>query len=127
MKHCFVSILRNASGDCTNYGLSSRIEHTGLFSDCTEQEAIAYCKEHGWNPEEMLIMDLCRYPAGREYLRSYPLVKKEGLIGPMFGGNYCTTSGSDLNYPKFTGLKVNVPIPIHDRYETQEEYDILFR
>lgn len=37
----------------------------------------------------------------------------------------CTTSGSDPNYPKFTGLEVNVPIPIHDRYETQEEYDIL--
>ncbi len=125
MKHCFVSILRRAGTDCTNHGLSSRIEHTRLFSDCTEQEALAYCKEHGWNPNEVLIMDSCRYPAGREYLSCHPLVKKEGLIGPMMGGNYVCTCGLDSNYPKFTGLEVNVPIPIHDRYETQEQYNIL--
>jgi len=127
MKHCFVSILRSAGTDCTNHGLSSRIEHTRLFSDCTEQEAIAYCKEHGWKAEEMLIMDPCRYPAGHEYLRCHPLIGKEGLVGPMFGGNYCTTSGSDPSYPKFSTLEVNVPIPIHDRYETEEEYEILSR
>lgn len=127
MKHCFVSILRNASGDCTNHGLSSRIKYAYLFSDCTEQEALAYCKEKGWNPNEVLIMNPCRYPAGREYLSCHPLVKKEGLIGPMFGGNYVTSCGSDPNYPKFTGLEVSVPIPIHDRYETQEQYDILSR
>ena len=125
MKHCFVSILRNASGDCTNHGLSSKIEYAYLFSDCTEQEALAYCKEKGWNPNEVLIMDPCRYPAGREYLSCHPLVKKEGLVGPMMGGNYVCTCGLDPNYPKFTGLEVNVPIPIHDRYETQEEYNIL--
>ena len=124
MKHCFVSILRSAGYDCTNHGLSSRIEHTRLFSDCTEQEAIAYCKEHGWKAADMLIMDPCRYPAGHEYLRCHPLIGKEGLVGPMFGGNYCTTSGSDPDYPKFSTLEVNVPIPIHDRFETEEEYEM---
>ena len=125
MKHCFVSILRKAGYDCTNDGLSSRIEHTRLFSDCTEQEAIAYCKEHGWDPEKMLIMDPCRYPAGHEYLRCRPLIGKKGLIGPMMGGNYCTTCSSDPTYPKFSTLDVNVPIPIHDRYETKEEYETM--
>lgn len=127
MKHCFVSILRNASGDCTNHGLSSRIEHTTLFSDCTAHEAIAYCKERGWDPNDMLIMQGRCGAGGREYLSCRPLIKKEGLIGPMMGGNYCTTSGSDPCFPKFTGLAVNVPIPIHDRYETEKEYDILSR
>ncbi len=126
MKHCFVTILRSAGNDCSNHGLSSRITHTTLFSDCNEEEAIAYCKERGWDPNDVLIM-ACRYFEGREYLYCHPLIGKRGLIGPMMGGNYVTTYGSDPSYPKFTGFEVNVPIPIHDRFETQEEYDILSR
>ena len=40
-------------------------------------------------------------------------------VGPMFGGNFVYTS--DSRFPS------DYPIPIHDRFETQEQYDQLSR
>jgi hypothetical protein len=40
-------------------------------------------------------------------------------VGPMFSGNFAYTS--DSRFP------ANYPLPIHDRYETAEEYDRLSR
>jgi hypothetical protein len=43
------------------------------------------------------------------------------IIGGMDGGNYLTRS--DSRFSEITG--VPYPVAIHDRYETQEEYDLL--
>lgn len=58
-----------------------------------------------------------RFLFGRDYLSAEPLEDKAGLIGPMFGGNFIYTS--DSRFPS------DYPIPVHDRYETQEQYDHL--
>ena len=47
-----------------------------------------------------------------------------GMVGPMFGGNFATTSDSRLRQAvgDFNGA-----IPVFDRYETPEQYDALTR
>lgn len=47
-----------------------------------------------------------------------------GMIGPMFGGNYATTSDARLR--EAVG-DFNGAIPVFDRYETAEQYDALCR
>ncbi len=53
---------------------------------------------------------------GREYLSANPKRQEQrGKIGGMFGGNFVHTS--DSRFPS------DYPIPVHDRFETQQEYD----
>ena len=44
------------------------------------------------------------------------------MAGPMFGGNFVYSSDS-----RFARLNDGRPIPVHDRYETWEDYDRLSR
>ena len=45
------------------------------------------------------------------------------LLGPMFGGTYAATS--DSRFTQATGQRG--ALPIHDRYETPDEYEELSR
>jgi len=58
---------------------------------------------------------------GTDYIYAVPLEKPEGMTGPMMGGSfiYCCDS-------RFRELS-KYPIPLHDRFETQETYDLLSR
>ena len=110
----YLTVYRPAYGDCTNHGISGREENTTmyLFDGCTPSEALAFCEANGISEQRALIIDATT-SCGRPYLKAVPLFKKPGYIGPMFGGNYLHDGDRDLF------------IPIHDRFETQEEYDIL--
>lgn len=95
-----------------------------IFDDCTAEEAMDYCTKNGINPEGALIAD--HSPScGEEYLKALPLLPKpKGMIGPMFGGNYAYAY--EREFPRYSTLpNRSVPIPIHDRFETPEEYETL--
>ena len=113
-KRCY--IYRDSLGDCTNNGITATRDTCTLFWDCEPAEALTYCEEKGLNPAECLIVDDSP-SCGREYRKAVPLKEKgRGYVGPMFGGNYIECR----DY-------FDYPIPVHDRYETWEEYDILSR
>ena len=126
MKIVYATVYRPAYGDCSNFGISSMNTTVRVFDDCTPSEAIADCRKKGWPLESALIAD--HSPScGREYLKLVPLQKKrDGLIGPMAGGNFAYSWDKDFPAYSFMG-DTRLPIPIHDRYETQEEYDALSR
>lgn len=135
MKTSFVKILRPAwdnSCDCTNGGVSGRVNSATLFSDCSVEEAVKYCQEHNMRPEDHLIF-VPRTLWGEDHSIVEPLVrpsKESGkVVGPMFGGNYVSQCGSDPGYPHLRGWAANqtFPIPIHDRFETKEDCEILSR
>jgi len=106
-------------GDCTNDGVSSRHERMTLFYDCTRQEAVDYCRENGIDTDECLWLQHRQlFGYGHDYMAAIPLLKGKGC-GPMMGGNFVYTSSSDL--PRWDGW-LHAPIPVHDRYETEEQY-----
>jgi len=110
------TIYRPAYGDSTNGGASS------------DQDMIAVSgtmlADNDWSNTDMLhetthdastctkrpIYDITEGFRGHRHL--VPRIKKAG-IGPMFGGNYANVDGEML--------------PIHDRWESQEQYNALSR
>lgn len=59
-----------------------------------------------------------------------PVDQPEGVVGPMMGGNYAGTSDSRFGdkVAELMGVEFfSGAIPIHDRFETQELYDLLSR
>ena len=110
-------------GDCTNNGISSQYDTLYLCKDyVTKEDVLEYCKETGENPHRFLTVDKYKSVRGI-YVRLVQLVRQNNdkIIGGMDGGNYLTCS--DSIFSEITG--VPYPVAIHDRYETQEEYDLL--
>lgn len=64
---------------------------------------------------------------GTVYLE--PNVKPQGKIGGMMGGSYAGTSDSRFSEmcEALTGHSWHGAVAVHDRFETQREYDILSR
>lgn len=132
MKYCnCVSVYRSAGiGDYTNGGVSSRHDFFTVFWDCNVETATKYCEEHNINIDEVLII-VDRILWGEEHPYAMPLIhptyhkdgKEYHKVGPMSGGNFLYTSNGNFYHPK--SISTNVPIPIHDRFETQEENDVL--
>ncbi len=107
-----VEVYRWSLGDCTNSGISSR--HNKLYLICPD----------GWfemdEQDERLIKLVYREIGGKPYVHAEPVNdphKKE--IAYMSGGNFIYSC--DGRFPH------DYPISLHDRSETQEEYDILSR
>ncbi len=120
MRHSSVEVYRHkAWGDCTNGGVSSRYDTMTLFWECEREEAIAYCEQNGMDTDACLWLEP-RELWGEDHSYARPLEHQQGMCGPMMGGNFIYTC--DGNFPKLHGLKTNSPIPVHDRYETREEY-----
>ena len=119
----FVSVLRPAEfPDCTNNGLSSFVSASNLFMDCSHEEAMNWCKEHGKKPETQFFL-VPRKLWGEDHAYAEPLVKPDGKC-QCFGGNFLYTSDSRMYR---TGGTYKLPIPIHDRFETYEEFEALCR
>lgn len=118
MKTLPVGVYRNAwIGDCTNDGISASQERLYLvcdqgFHDLPDGDPrlIRLVKRsfHGGESAHLSVEPVNdpRYGDGKH-------------VGPMFGGNFVYTS--DSRFPS------DYPIPIHDRFETQEQYDQLSR
>lgn len=113
-----LSVYRDHLGDCTNGGLSSKatricvINVDGPFVPSADMPAFRLV-EGAFKGQVVLV----------------PVDQPEGLIGPMFGGNMAYTSDSRFSAKvrKLTDSNFYGAVPIHDRFETQAEYDILCR
>ena len=116
----------NNGGDCTNNGISSKHQILIVISG-TEIEIEEYRQKYAEN-ERILnktVVLVKRQLFGKPLWYFEPLVKPKGKIGGMSGGNYCNV---DYNAnDDFTPYGLGFPLPIHDRFETQEEYDALSR
>ncbi len=98
--------------ESTNGGVSSKYDSFLIIDPSIEN---GYLESKSTIPELKLVR---RNLAGREYVHAEPLEPvKEGNVGYMFGGNFIHTS--DSRFPN------DYPIPIHDRQETQEDYNHL--
>lgn len=103
----------SAERDCTNGGLTSKYSQfvllgmEGPFKSGTDAPPLELVR---------------RYVGGREHLHAQPVKGPDwprNMCGPMFGGNFIFTSDS-----RFSDVSP-YPIPVHDRFETQEEADLL--
>lgn len=105
----FAHILRTES-DCTNNGISGK---RWIFRLITEEEEKTLLTNE---PENYLVL-VKRVLWGEKawYLRPLEVLKPKGSIGPMHGGNY-----ADIGYELS-----RLPLPIHDRFETPEQYEAL--
>ena len=99
-----LEVYRHGKMRCTNGGISDSVDH--IYIPCPDgptkvmniATVLIFIPEH----------------RGGCYWALKPLLGREDMIGPMDGGNIATTSdsrGESMIYH------------IHDRYETQEEYD----
>lgn len=113
MKHCVYSVFRDNFGDCTNNGLSSKVDKAIMFFECTAKEAVEYCENNGIDPRNQFILEQ-RTLWGKDYSYAIPLL--DGTPGCfMFGGNFLYTSNSNSFH--YSGEHTTRPIPIHDRVE----------
>ena len=109
-----VKVLRESSlGDCTNGGASAKHDRLLVIGDNVDQR---------WDENDLskIFVLVKRDLHDGPYYHIEPLNKPKNMVGPMFGGNYCTPDGSLRSITKY-------PIPIHDRFETQSQYDTLSR
>lgn len=126
MLHRKLSVYRPADFkgyDCTNGGVSSRLDSIVVFSaDATNAQIAVWCLKNRVRPS-----DVCRLNKrmlwGEKHYFIEPVKKPRHVLGPMFGGNYAGTS--DGTWAEMLGELTGRPLPIHDRFETQEEYDAL--
>lgn len=101
---------RRGGYDCTNGGVSSRFDSLYLICD------------KGWlevddTDERLVKIETMRF-GGNTYQHVVPVNDRhKRAVSYMMGGNYISTS--DSRFPS------DYPIPVHDRTETQEGYDVL--
>ena len=102
-------VLRDALGDCTNDGVSSRSDTLELFAPHLSFAQVAdYCLENGINMNKAVKLV---YQANFDYIHAEPIVDRGKWY--MFGGNYLKTS--DSRFKDLTGIRY--PVPVHDRTE----------
>ena len=102
----------NAYRKCANGGITEQVEVLYLV------------REDGWfslpaTDPRLITLVKRTFAGGREYLHVEPVNVDGGedMAGPMFGGNFVYTSDSRFPSP--------YPIPVHDRFETWEQYKLL--
>ena len=107
-------------GNCSNDGISNR------FNDVLIPCEDGYITVDLDNPPENLCKVVKRYFPWlkSEYVHIEPYAAvKEGNVGYMSGGS--VVYSCDSRYSEAVG--VNYPVCLHDRQETQEQYDFLTR
>lgn len=114
MKALPINVYRADNRDCTNGGISSRFSQLLLI--CSE----GYITVDEENLPENLVKLVKRNLFGSDIYHIEPYAEATE-IGWMFGGNYAATS--DYRFGEMTGIYG--AIAIHDRQETQEQYDMM--
>jgi hypothetical protein len=113
-KGLLVFVYRNADGsDSTNGGLSSKVTQAVLIGPGIPPVFSA-------RPGLPALRLVKRTLLGAVYYHAEPDEdpRAGSHVGPMFGGNFVSSCDSRMPSP--------YPIPVHDRYETQAEYDLNF-
>lgn len=112
--------------DCTNGGASGRFDRIDVICDD------GFSKEVDLDdaPENLFRLEVGSIGMGKT-AHLVPVRQPKGLVGPMMGGNYATTS--DSRWGRYVASRLGPEfrfmtcLPIHDRFETQEMYDALCR
>ena len=100
----------NRLSDCTNGGLTSKFDQFILTG-----EGIKGPFEPSERTPELKLVRRNIY--GKEYIHAEPVDRPDsGNVGYMAGGNFIYTS--DSRFPTY-------PVSVHDRQETQSQYDQL--
>lgn len=113
-----VDVLRTKYKGSSNGGISEKYDRLlVLCKDGFEEVDLN-------NPPENLVVVVKRNMFGKcsDYIEPYASLKK-GCVGWMFGGSYAESS--DSRFSEMVGFYGAVAI--HDRQETQEQYDLLSR
>lgn len=102
--------------ECANGGITERYDELLLVCD----DGFIDIDEN--NPPENLVILVERILFGKlsNYIRPYEECPKD-KVGYMFGGSYAASS--DHRFTEMSGIYGAVPV--HDRTETQREYDRL--
>lgn len=114
MKAIRVGIYKHENEDSSNGGISSKYNHVLVLHPA------------GWididkeNPPENLCRIVERVIFGKLYTHVEP-VQRPKHLGWMYGG--CNVDCSDSRWHEMAG---SYPLHLHDRQETQEQYDLLF-
>ena len=98
-------ILRQGQ-DCSNKGISSRADQVIIIG-----EGIPQIFEASETAPAVRLMKR------GDRIIAVPVNQPEGMLGPMMGGTFIYTS--DSRFP------AGYPIALHDRFETQAQYDAL--
>lgn len=121
MKTIRVNVYRQNGRDCTNGGVTSKVDTAYMFVDCEHLDALEYCAQNKLNPELCLIL-VRRTLFGERHDYVAPLVKRDGGTY-MFGGNFVYSC--DGRFSEYT--QSDQPIAVHDRFETWSEYEMMSR
>lgn len=106
-------IYRHRKDDFSNGGISSAAQSVTLIGLGPNTEIFEP------TPERPAVQLIKRQIGRQTYLHAQPLEQPKGMVGPMAGGTFIYSS--DSRFPS------DYPIALHDRYETQVEYDALSR
>lgn len=122
------SVYRDAGiGDCTNGGVSAKFDDLYLCKDyVTKEDVLEYCESKNCMDEieRFVKCETRSLFGGRRIYKDIVLIdedNRQGLLGGMSGGNLLYSC--DSRWEEITGCPY--PLSIHDRYETQEVYDML--
>ena len=115
MKALPIEVFKSNIGDCSNGGITSK--YTRLLLVCEE----GYIEIDETNPPENLVKIVTRHLFGREYKHIEPVASvSSGSVGWMAGG--CIGYTCDSRFSEMS----EYPLSIHDRQETQSQYDRMF-
>ena len=97
--------------DCTNGGVTSKFDDFVLVGPGIDEIFLA-------TETRPALKIVRRNIGGKEYVHAEPLTPcPKNHVGYMFGGNFVTSCDSRVQ-------AINeYPIPVHDRSETQAQYD----
>lgn len=123
-----LDVYRPSHGDCSNHGVTE-----------THDEVLVLCDEGPVDvdldapPANLMCLKAGTTRLGRRTLRLVPATDPDThMVGPMAGGCYASTS--DARWHRLLSAHVGEEnaylahaVPIHDRYETQAQYEALSR
>ena len=111
MKALRINIYKNNGSDCSNHGISERFNEILLVCES------GYIDVNGDEPNLCKLVKRTLF-GGREYMHVEPVARPNG-IGWMAGGTLVYSCDS-----RFRELS-EYPLSLHDRCESQREYDEL--
>lgn len=106
-------IYRNSAypdGDTSNGGISSRVNQVTIIDGRINGPSEP-------SDEAPAVRIVERMLGGEPYYHLEPYDRPEGKLGPMMGGTYVATPDSRLRRIAPSGV-----LPLHDRFETPDEY-----
>ena len=135
MNKLTIYVYKSIAGDCTNGGISASTNTLNLLMSDDErpQPVVRYgndeieyfraqAKRRSDHDPEHDVFVVKRHLSGRDYYHIEPIEPvRSGCVGYMAGGNLAYTSDHRFR------SRFDYALPIHDRQETHELYEVLSR